>query len=109
MSTDKVIVIIAVAIVGALVCALQVRRALRDRLERDEIVAAAWYRTERLIGTTPVADDEWVYDGPDSLRLLADLDAHLDNYVAEHPDVAAGFERLRRAVRDEQQRGGDSA
>lgn len=43
--------------------------------------------------------------GPDTLRLLQELDAHLDNYVAADDELAAGFDRLRAAVRDEQQKG----
>lgn len=43
------------------------------------------------------------YDvGPDALRLLEELDTHLDNYVAADAELAAGFDRLRQAVRDEQ-------
>lgn len=62
--------------------------------------------------------------GPDSLRLLEDTAADITVYVAEdpdlwdafgphtpmpdltaHPDTNTGLERLRRAVRDEQQKG----
>lgn len=43
--------------------------------------------------------------GPDALRLLNDLDTHLDEYVAADTELAAGFDRLRQAVRDEQQNG----
>jgi hypothetical protein len=54
--------------------------------------------------------------GPDQLRLLEEMDAHLDEYVAEDPDlwdvfgrggnwdVQAGLDRLRQAIRDEQQK-----
>lgn len=46
------------------------------------------------------------YDvGPDALRLLEDLDTHLDEYVAADTELSAGFDRLRQAVRDEQQKG----
>lgn len=46
------------------------------------------------------------YDvGPDALQLLGELDAHLDEYVAADTELAAGFDRLRQAVRDEQQKG----
>lgn len=38
--------------------------------------------------------------GPDALRLLEDLDAHLDEYVAADPELAAGFGRLRDAIRE---------
>jgi hypothetical protein len=44
--------------------------------------------------------------GPDTLLLLEDLDAHLDEHVATDPYLAAGFARLRAAVRDEQEREG---
>lgn len=84
---------------------LQVRRAQR----------------EHLIGPEPGS----VHDvGPDNLRLLEGADAHLTECVAEdpdlwevfgpaaavpdlttHPDVAAGFDRLRAAIRDELQDG----
>ncbi|MFD9192948.1 hypothetical protein ACFWCA_32640 [Streptomyces phaeochromogenes] len=43
--------------------------------------------------------------GPDALRLLEDLDRDLDEMVAADPELAAGFERLREAVADEQQKG----
>ncbi|MFE2967511.1 hypothetical protein ACFXKC_28335 [Streptomyces sp. NPDC059340] len=89
---------------------LQVRRALQ---ECDRIITDAQVRTET------------VHDvGPDSLRLLENTDAHITEYVAEdpdlweafgpgapvpdlttHPDFAAGFDRLRQAIRDEQQNG----
>jgi type II secretory pathway pseudopilin PulG len=38
----------------------------------------------------------------DALRLL---DADLDEYLLDHPDIAAGFNRLRAAIRDEQRKG----
>ena len=57
---------------------------------------ACWWR-RRYVTTHDV--------GPDTLRLLADLDAHLDQYLLDHPDVAAGFDRLRDAVRNEQPKG----
>jgi hypothetical protein len=66
------------------------------------------------------------YDGPDTLRLLEDTDADITVCVAEDPDLwdlfgphapipdlsghpdfdpQVGFDRLRQAVRDEQQKG----
>lgn len=111
MSTDKVIVIIAVSIIGAVFCAWQVRRALRGPLERELIVAAARRRAALL--------HEVKHDvGPDSLRLLEDLDAHLDQQFAAlagfyerlgPPDLDAGCDRLRQAIRDEQRNGGEVA
>jgi hypothetical protein len=53
-----------------------------------------------------IARENTVHDvGPDSLRLLRDLDLHLNLYLVDHPDVAEGFARLRQAVRDEQSKG----
>lgn len=46
--------------------------------------------------------------GPDALRLLEELDGHLDAFAADDPEVQAGLARLRAAVRDEQQNGGTS-
>lgn len=55
-----------------------------------------------------LAREDAVHDvGPDSLRLLKDLDLHLNLYLVDHPDVAEGFARLRDAIRDEQK--GDQA
>ncbi len=113
MNTDRLIVVIAVCAVGALFCIVQVCRALREPLERDRIVAAARARAEQR--TAASGHDV----GPDALRLLEDLDAHLDAYFARvahlflelgpPPVDPAGLDRLRAAVRDEQQKGGDSA
>lgn len=111
MSADKVIVIIAFAILGALACAWQVRRALREPLKRELIVAAARGRLPRL--TVPQHDV-----GPDALRLLEDLDVHLDKQFATlsgfyerlgPPDLEAGRERLLQAIHDEPQEGGEGA
>jgi len=112
MNTDRVIFIIAVCIVGALFCAWQVRRILREPLERDLIVAAARRRAALL--------NEVKHDvGPDALLLLEQLDAHLDAYYARlshlfeelgpPPPHLTGLQRLRQAVRDEQQKGGEVA
>lgn len=57
----------------------QVRRALNEPLERDRIVAEARLRAEQLFGTGPEPDHDV---GPDALRLLEDLDAHLDRQFA---------------------------
>lgn len=38
-----------------------------------------WQANETI---TAALDDGWVYDGPDSLRLLEDLDEHLDSHFA---------------------------
>jgi len=56
--------------------------------------------------------------GPDALRLLEDLDAHLDQQFSAlaglyerlgPPDLDAGCDRLRQAIRDEKQKGGEVA
>lgn len=41
--------------------------------------------------------------GPDALGLLEELDTHLDEYVDADPELADGFDRLRDAVREQQQ------
>lgn len=108
MNTDRVVAVIVVCIVGAVFCAWQVRRALREPLDRDRIIAEAHRRT------APDGHDV----GPDALRLLEDLDAHLDGYFARvshlfeelgpPPIDPAGLDRLRAAVRDDQQQGKQS-
>lgn len=40
------------------------------------------------------------------VRLLNDLDKHLNGYVHDNPELKAGLERLLGALRDEQQEGG---
>jgi hypothetical protein len=75
------------------------RRERRRLLERDRLIREAHQRADS-------------YQGPDSLRLLQDLEAHMDAYgarvvglyeqphVAPDPVFAAGCDRLRGAVRD---------
>lgn len=99
MSTAEAALIVA-AFLG---CSLSgtywcLARAKRRPSERARIIAAARARTG-------LDADDGHDVGPDSLRLLEDLDAHLDRYLIDHPDVADGFARLRQAVRDEQQKG----
>ena len=63
-------------------------------------------RASRQEDVWAVAHDDDEYDvGPDSLRLLQDTDAYLDEYVLADAEMAAGFDRLRQAIRDEQQKG----
>jgi hypothetical protein len=101
VTASRVLLIIAVGIVGAMVCGWQARRALAEP-------------------PTPTATgDEWVYDGPDSLRLLEVADLHLNQCAAAdarlwdafapgapipdlttHPDFDAGYDRLRDAIRE---------
>lgn len=66
---------------------------------------AAWRRDRR---------DEQHDVGPDALQLLDDLDAHLDQFAIDDPEVKAGLSRLLEALGtppagDEQQSGGESA
>lgn len=55
--------------------------------------AAEWWRDRR-------------HDvGPDALRLLQDVDQHLDRFVLDDPEVQAGLARLDAAVRAEHEGG----
>jgi hypothetical protein len=73
--------VLATLTVGMPAAYWRIRRAARADSERDRIVAEA----------EAVARGEWVYTGPDSLRLLEDLDTHLDAY---HAQLAHLFEEL---------------
>lgn len=85
-SLEAFAIVCAVLLVGTPVCLWQIHRA---------------WRAEQAKNCDP-------YDvGPDALRLLADLDTHLDEYVAADTELADGFDRLRQAVRDEQHGTGD--
>lgn len=64
------------------------------------LVIALVDRAHRCAELAKTADPYAV--GPDALRLLEELDTHLDDYVAADTELAAGFDRLRQAVRDEQ-------
>jgi hypothetical protein len=73
--------VLAVALAGAL---WQLRAARREDARRDCL-----------------ARENTVHDvGPDSLRLLRDLDLHLNLYLVDHRDIAEGLARLDQAVRD---------
>jgi hypothetical protein len=81
--------------------AWQTRRALCEASEHVRIITAA----------------ERTHDvGPDALRLLQDLDAHLDTYatqlaglykpsISPDPVLAAGCDRLHTAIRDHREEG----
>jgi len=84
----------AIAIGLLAVAILRVSR--RRRPPQEQVVAEARART----GLTDGHDV-----GPDALRLLQHLDAHLDAHVAADPELAAGFDRLRQAIREEQNKG----
>lgn len=77
MSTPLAVFFWAVWVIGTLFCAWKALTAIADRRreQRHDI-------------------------GPDALLLLQELDAHLDEYLLANPDIAAGFNRLRDAIRD---------
>lgn len=55
-----------------------------DKPTEEERVAAA----RRRVGLMPLmAREEWVYEGPDSLQLLEDLEAHMKAYGARVADL----------------------
>lgn len=103
MSTDTAIQLTYV--VGGLAAGLTLLWVFtrRQPSEAERVVAA------RARVGLPTVDS---YQGPDSLRLMQDLDTHLDGYaaaiaglyeqphVAPDPVLAAGRERLWDAVRD---------
>lgn len=116
MTTGRLLLIVAVSLVGAAVCAWQACRACREPFR---IIADA--RAGFLDGGQHDV-------GPDNLQLLEDTDTYLAEYVAEdsdlwdvfgpdvpvpnltaHPDFTAGLDRLRQAIRDEQQNGGPTS
>lgn len=95
--------------------ALAVGRMLRDPhdSERTQLIAEARRRTAPLTGISPNPAKEWVYTGPDQLRLLEETDAELtayaaglrglydDNLLALTPaQVDAGCDRLRDAINE---------
>ena len=87
MSGLTAFLIVAVLLISSLAgtCWYIRRATVRGEMNRDRI-----------------AFENTVHDvGPDSLRLLRDLDLHLNLYVVDHPDVAEGFARLHRAIEDQ--------
>jgi hypothetical protein len=102
---DKTTAIGVCYAVGALTVGFTLLWLLTRRPSEAERAAAARAR----IGMPPVDS----YEGPDSLRLMQELDAHLDSYMAhlaglyERPHIgldpvhAAGLDRLRDAIRDQ--------
>lgn len=91
----------AAAVAGLLALSLagaiwRVRPSRRRESTRDRFIREAC-QSPRL-RPAPVHDV-----GPDVLLLLEDLDVHFDRHVLQHPDVADGFARLDRALREEPQ------
>ena len=102
MSAVVYTVVTAVVVFYVWLAVCLYRREQRRPLERDRIIAAARQHDV----------------GPDSLRLLQDLDAHLDAYFAQlshlfeelgpppsQDPMAAGLDRLRDAIHNDQQKG----
>jgi inorganic pyrophosphatase/exopolyphosphatase len=86
MSTLTGFLIVGVVLASSLAGAYWLirRKAARAESERDRVVREAT-----------------VHDvGPDSLRLLKDLDLHLNLYLVDHRDIAEGLARLDQAVCD---------
>jgi hypothetical protein len=85
MSTlTAALTVAGVVAVGVLAVWWQIRAAVREESRKDRIVREAT-----------------VHDvGPDSLRLLKDLDLHLNLYLVDHRDIAEGLARLDQAARD---------
>lgn len=106
MSTSGAFGVVVALLAFSLAAAYwQIDRAQRRESMRDRIIREA---------------RETVHDvGPDALRLLQDLDAHLDDYAAQlgglyertgvapalDPAWEAGRERLWDAIHDNQQKG----
>lgn len=78
MSIERVLVIATVVVFAVLVLAWQ---GMQIR-EADRIVADA------------LDDDGWVYDGPDSMRLLEDTERYVDRIEARDRRLRAGFARM---------------
>lgn len=79
----------------------QIRRAAREESVRDRIVREAHERAR----AAARSDGHTLAAAARAERLPADIEDHLTWFLIDHPDVAAGFARLRQAVRDEQQKG----
>lgn len=93
-------IVFATLICGGAIVLYRLHRSPRPTEAQRAVEAAA------RVGLTPAElDDEWQYDGPDSLRLLEDLDEHFDLFIASDPELKARMERLWNAVRDEQNKG----
>lgn len=99
---------IAIAVVLVASGITLIRLDFQPRPSLKERIAAARARVGR-------GAPERQYDGPDSLRLMQDLDTHLDEYFAElshlfeelgpPPTSAEGLAQLKRAIRDEHTKG----
>ncbi|MFE4671053.1 hypothetical protein [Streptomyces sp. NPDC056723] len=79
MNPNWAIALVLIGISGAIFCALQVRRSLREPLERDQILAAAPFHTDPpRIETEPGTDTDllleahFIYHGPAGLQRLRD-------------------------------------
>lgn len=96
------VIVAAVVALTTLVLPGQLRRARAEESTKDRIIRESLTPAPR--------EPDWVYTGPDALKLLVDLDAHLDAYFApmahlfEPPDadaeLVAGCDRLRDAINE---------
>jgi hypothetical protein len=81
--------------------ALVLWRLCRDDRPAEEARAA---EARARVGL-PSPVKEWVYDGPDSLRLLEDTEQFINQLIDSDPELKAGCEQLWQAIRDEQEKG----
>jgi hypothetical protein len=87
MTVPQTYTVIVLSVLGAIVCAWQVYRALREPLERDRIVREARTRT----GLPPAA--------PDNVPGINGADLDECELIWATPNTA-GLDRLRQAIRD---------
>jgi hypothetical protein len=99
MTTSQLVVIIAASTIGAVFCAWQVRRALRNGArEVDQILADARAHTAPLHGTGPGPDHR-----PGSDAVLQDECELLWSLPYFGPDLNAGCDRLRDAIHQQRE------
>jgi hypothetical protein len=84
VSTDTIFNLLYALVLISLATALW--RLTRDEKPSEEERAAD---ARRRVSLAPDCRprDEWVYDGPDSLRLIEDLDAHMKAYGEKVADL----------------------
>ena len=94
-TTAAALTVVAILAVTVPAAYWQIRRAMRHDAARDRIIRAACAYDGAVAANDP--------------RLPAGINAHLDDYAALDPDLAPvfapGIDRLRQAIRDEQQEG----
>lgn len=106
MSTlEAASIVAAVLLVGVPSTFLLIRRAQRAESERDRIVRNAHERARQAAHQ----DGHTLAEAARADRLPPEVEDHLIHFILDHPDVADGFARLARAIRDEQNQNGDQA